>query len=177
MAVAGAGIYGAAIAVRLANAGPRVRLFDPLGVMRAHGLPLRSCQPAWYEVSEQVYDPNLLRGMFPFPRIQVAEKIRVELPRSLRRVALVVLDGQFRALDPNGGSELSLFGSARNSNHWSSRDPRDAAPAARQAVYRGSRFTLRVAENETAEIHVFSAKVVGAVKAARLVAARIARGG
>ena len=35
IAVAGAGIYGATIAIRLAEHGHSVRLFDPLGVMRA----------------------------------------------------------------------------------------------------------------------------------------------
>ncbi len=35
IAVAGAGIYGATIAIRLAEAGHRVTLFDPLGILRA----------------------------------------------------------------------------------------------------------------------------------------------
>ncbi len=35
VAVAGAGIYGATIAIRLAEQGHHVRLFDPLGVLRA----------------------------------------------------------------------------------------------------------------------------------------------
>src|SRR5271170_5818415 len=35
VAVAGAGIYGSTIAIRLAEHGHQVRLFDPLGVMRA----------------------------------------------------------------------------------------------------------------------------------------------
>lgn len=35
IAIAGAGIYGATAAIRLAEQGHRVRLFDPLGVMRA----------------------------------------------------------------------------------------------------------------------------------------------
>src|ERR1700686_2135811 len=35
IAVAGAGIYGATAAIRLAEQGHRVTLFDPLGVMRA----------------------------------------------------------------------------------------------------------------------------------------------
>jgi len=65
-----------------------------------------------------------------------------------------------------------------------------AAPASSEAVYLGSRFTIRVVENnpkqdrrtlyvqETApgEIHIFSGKVVSAVKAARLVSERIAQG-
>ncbi len=65
-----------------------------------------------------------------------------------------------------------------------------AVPASSEAVYLGSRFTIRVVENnpeqdrrtlyvqETApgEIHIFSGKVVSAVKAARLVSERIAQG-
>src|SRR5271155_4182806 len=35
IAIAGAGIYGASIAIRLAEQGHDVRLFDPLGVLRA----------------------------------------------------------------------------------------------------------------------------------------------
>jgi hypothetical protein len=65
-----------------------------------------------------------------------------------------------------------------------------AVPDSAEAVYLGSRFTIRVVENdpkqdrrtlyvqETApgEIHIFSGKVVSAVKAARLVSERIAQG-
>jgi hypothetical protein len=65
-----------------------------------------------------------------------------------------------------------------------------AVPASAQAEYFGSRFTIRVVENnpkqdrrtlyvqETTpgEIHIFSGKVVSAVKAARLVSERIAQG-
>ena len=65
-----------------------------------------------------------------------------------------------------------------------------AVPASAEAKYLGSRFTVRVVENnpvqdrrtlyvqETApgEIHIFSGKVVGAVKAARLVCERVAGG-
>ena len=65
-----------------------------------------------------------------------------------------------------------------------------AVPASAEAEYLGSRFTIRVVENnpkqdrrvlyvqETApgEIHIFSGKVVSAVKAARLVCEKIARG-
>jgi hypothetical protein len=65
-----------------------------------------------------------------------------------------------------------------------------AVPASLEAKYLGSRFTVRVVENnptqdrrtlyaqETSpgEIHIFSGKVVSAVKAARLVSERIAQG-
>ena len=71
---------------------------------------------------------------------------------------------------------------------------KDAAlsvPAAEQAVYCGSRFTLRVVENNAkedrrtlyvlegapGELHIFSGKVVSAVKAARLVCERLAQNG
>ena len=33
IAVAGAGIYGSTVAIRLAEAGHNVRLFDPLGIL------------------------------------------------------------------------------------------------------------------------------------------------
>jgi len=63
-----------------------------------------------------------------------------------------------------------------------------AVPAAKDANYIGSRFTLRVVEDNPdhdrrilyveeglpGEIHIFSAKVVGAVKAARMVCEKIA---
>ncbi|HEY0702709.1 MAG TPA: FAD-dependent oxidoreductase [Candidatus Acidoferrales bacterium] len=64
-----------------------------------------------------------------------------------------------------------------------------AVPAAKDAQYLGSRFTMRVVENNPAEdrrtlliqeaapneLHVFSGKVVSAVKAASQIAARIER--
>ena len=64
-----------------------------------------------------------------------------------------------------------------------------AVPAARNADYLGSRFTLRVVEDcpeqdrrilyvhegAPREFHIFSGKVVSAVKAARLVYERIAK--
>jgi FAD dependent oxidoreductase len=69
------------------------------------------------------------------------------------------------------------------------RDAMLGIPASAEAEYLGSRFTIRVVENdpqdrrtlyvqETApgEIHIFSGKVVSAVKAARLVCERIAQG-
>ena len=66
-----------------------------------------------------------------------------------------------------------------------------SVPAARQATYCGSRFTLRVVENNSnedrrtlyiregapGELHVFSGKVVSAVKAARLVCERLSKNG
>jgi hypothetical protein len=339
IAVAGAGIYGATVAIRLAEQGHKVRLFDPLGVMRAasvinqyrvhsgyhyprspetiretqearvefmqefsaaivrnsrhyyaiptqgsltppdlyekimaeHGLPLRTCRPDWmnfafidkcYEVDEQIYDPELLRSLveerlqklnipfeqsaftpamragydfviwatygmgpsrhaFRIAKYQVAEKMLIELPEALQHVALVVVDGPFTAFDPYGSSTRSLFGSAKNTNHWTTTNPDepvpepytsilnepgfrpvsftrfeamradccDAVPAAKDARYLGSRFTIRVVEDNPEhdrrilyvkeiaprEIHIFSGKVVSAVKAARLVCERIAR--
>jgi FAD dependent oxidoreductase len=341
VAVAGAGIYGATIAIRLAEQGQGVRLFDPLGILRAasainqyrihagyhyprspetiretlearaefteafapaivrnsrhyyaipkdgsltppdvyervmrkHGLVCRACQPEWmdfsfidrcYEVDEQIYDPDVLRdvvtsrierlgipfeqraftpemrgeydfviwatyglgpsrGLFKSAKYQVAEKILIELPPELRGVALVVVDGPFTAFDPYGGSARSLFGSAKNTNHWTTTDSaapipepyasllnrsvfepipfgrfdamrKDSAlavPASRNAVYLGSRFTIRVVENNPeqdrrtlyvreaapGELHIFSGKVVSAVKAARIVCERVAKKG
>lgn len=333
IAVAGAGIYGATAAIRLAEQGHRVHLFDPLGVLRAasainqyrvhagyhyprsvetileiaeargefaqafapaivrnsrhyyaipkehsltppdvyenvmsaHGLPLRRREPEWmnfdfiercYEVDENIYDPDVLRkliedrlrnhgiqlqqrefsaemrqdydfvvcatyglgpsrGLFKAAKYQVAEKMLIELPAALRGVALVVVDGPFTAFDPYGSSSRSLFGSAKNTNHWTTTNPNDlvpepyagilnrpdfeavpftrftamradcclSVPAAKDAVYIGSRFTIRVVEDNPeqdrrvlyvregapGEIHIFSGKVVSAVKAARLV--------
>jgi len=337
IAVAGAGIYGATCAIRLAERGHRVRLFDPLGVLRAasainqyrvhagyhyprssetieevtearaefavefapaivrnsrhfyaipkhnsltspdayervmakHRLPLRSCRPTWmsfefidrcYEVDENIYDPDVLRELietrlksheinleerefsaamrgdydwvvwatyglgaskeiFKAAKYQVAEKILIELPPELRGVALVVVDGPFTAFDPYGSTTRSLFGSAKNTNHWTTMDPAEpiperyagilnaefqpvpftrfeamradcclTVPSAKEAEYVGSRFTIRVVENSpendrrilfvrdgaAGEIHIFSGKVVSAVKAARIVCEKIA---
>jgi hypothetical protein len=66
-----------------------------------------------------------------------------------------------------------------------------SVPSARDAIYLGSKFTMRVVENnpeqdrrtlyvldgEPGEIHLFSGKVVSAVKAARLVCEKIAAHG
>jgi FAD dependent oxidoreductase len=337
--VVGAGIYGATTAIRLAERGYRVHLFDPLGIVRAasainqyrvhsgyhyprspetirevleeraefidvfrpaivsrsrhyyaipkqgsltppaayesvmaaQGLSLRPCRPPWmdfdfiescYEVDEHIYDPDVLRslleqrietlairfqqevfapamrreydfvvwatygmgpslGMFRFAKFQVAEKMLIELPSQLRHVALVIVDGPFTAFDPYGNSHRSLFGSAKNTNHFTSTDFREpvparfaeilncrewtkvpftnfepmrsdcclAVPAARSAEYLGSRFTVRVVEDnsedrrilhvregEPGEFHIFSGKVVGAVKAARIICQKIEAG-
>jgi len=340
VAVAGAGIYGTNVAIRLAEQGHQVRLFDPLGILRAasvinqyrihsgyhyprspetisetlearaefmeafapavvrnsrhyyaiphegsqtppelfekvmaqYHLVCKPCRPEWmnfdfidkcYEVDEQIYDPDVLRdvvtsriralgipfeqrafapemrsdydfviyatyglgpscGLFKNAKYQVAEKILIQLPKELQHVSLVVIDGPFTAFDPYGSTEKSLFGSAKNTNHSTTNNPRDpipepyvhmlnsptwvkidfsrfeamrkdsmlAVPASKDAVYIGSRFTIRVVENnpitdrrtlyveETSpgELHIFSGKVVGAVKAARLVSERIAKG-
>lgn len=337
VAVAGAGIYGATIAIRLAEQGHDVRLFDPLGILRGasainqfrihsgyhyprspetitetlearaeftaafapaivrnsrhyyaiphegsrtspdlfekvmarYSLMCNLCRPEWmnfdfidrcYEVDEQIYDPDVLRdlierrikkvaiafeqrafavemrsdydfvvwatyglgpsrGLFKIAKYQVAEKILIELPPQLRGISLVVVDGPFTAFDPYGSSKRSLFGSAKNTNHWTTTDPEqdvpepyasllngpnfapinfsrfdamknDSAlgvPASKNAVYLGSRFTIRVVEDNPAqdrrtlyvrepapgELHIFSGKVVGAVKAARIVCERI----
>ncbi|HKV24860.1 MAG TPA: FAD-dependent oxidoreductase [Candidatus Acidoferrum sp.] len=338
IAVAGAGIYGATAAIRLAEHGYEVHLFDPLGVLRAasainqyrvhagyhyprspetireicearaefseafgraivknsrhyyaipregsltspeayekvmreHGLPLRPCHPEWldfgfiercYEVEENIYDPDALRAILeerlralsirfeqnPFPeqerqkydfviratyglgpskgvfktsKYQVAEKMLIQLPTPLQGIALVVVDGPFTAFDPYGSTPRSLFGSAKNTNHWTTTDPAEpipecyagllnqrefrpvactrfeamradcclSVPSAKNAEYLGSRFTIRVVEDNPgqdrrilqvkagapAEIHIFSGKVVSAVKAARLVCERVA---
>ena len=234
-------------------------------VMTKHGLPLKTCRPGWmnfdfidrcYEVEENIYDPDVLRGLvearlkaqgihlqqceftpemraeydfvvwatyglgasrgfFKTAKYQVAEKILIELPPELRGVALVVVDGPFTAFDPYGSSSRSLFGSAKNTNHWTTTNTGEpvpepyaeilnkprfepvpftrfvamradcclSVPAAKDAVYIGSRFTIRVVEDNPehdrrilhvqegapGEIHIFSGKVVSAVKAARIV--------
>jgi hypothetical protein len=127
----------------------------------------------------------------------------------------VVVDGPFTAFDPYGSSSRSLFCSAKNTNHWTTREANEpvpepyaailnnsdfepvpftrfgamradcclSVPGAKDAVYLGSRFTIRVVEDNPeqdrrilhvragnpGEIHIFSGKVVSAVKAARLV--------
>jgi FAD dependent oxidoreductase len=341
VAVAGAGIYGATVAIRLAEQGHSVWLFDPLGILRAasainqyrvhagyhyprsletiqetlearsefirafepaivrnsrhyyaipkqgsrtppdlyehvmkeQALPLKPCRPEWmnfdfidrcYEVDENIYDPDVLRGLieeriravgisferkeltvamrddfdfvvwatyglgpsrraFKIAKFQVAEKMLIELPTALQHVALVVVDGPFTAFDPYGSSCRSLFGSAKNTNHWTTTDPEEpipepyagilnepefrpvsftrfeamrqdcceSVPGAKDAKYLGSRFTIRVVEDAPesdrrilylkegapGEIHVFSGKVVSAIKAARLVCERIAGNG
>src|SRR5713226_1979154 len=341
IAVAGAGIYGGTVAIRLAEQGHAVRLFDPLGIMRAasatnqyrvhagyhyprspetiqetlearaefirafepaivrnsrhyyaipkqgsrtppevyekvmkdHGLPLKPCRPDWmnfdfidrcYQVEEHIYDPDILRDLvekriasleipfeqkqftaemrpdfdfvvwatygmsasrqvFKIAKFQVAEKMLIELPAALRGIALVIVDGPFTAFDPYGSSSRSLFGSAKNTNHWTTSDPDEpvpepyarilnepgfrpvpftrfeamrqdcceSVPGAKDAKYIGSRFTIRVVEDNPehdrrilylqerapGEIHIFSGKVVSAVKAARLVCERIAHHG
>jgi hypothetical protein len=341
IAVVGAGIYGAYSAIRLAEMGHVVELFDPLGIlcgashinqfrihsgyhyprspetidetqgargefmtafapaivrnsqhyyaipkagsltppdayediMARHRLPLRRCEPPWinfdfidrcYEVDESIYDPTVLRemlesrlqalgvrfrqepyspalrsrydfvifatyglgpsrGIFPIAKYQVAEKVLIDLPELPRGIALVVVDGPFTAFDPYGNSPLAQFGSAKNTNHWTTKNPDEAipepyvsllnrpsfepvsftrfeamrddaarsVPLARSAIYKGSRFTLRVVEDNPEqdrrvlyleektprEIHIFSGKVVSAVKAARLICERIARDG
>lgn len=159
------------------------------------------------------------RGIFQAAKYQVAEKILAEMPEALRGVALVVVDGPFTAFDPYGNDGRSQFGSAKNTNHWTTSDAdeeipeqyadllnrpsfepveftrfdamrEDAAltvPLAARAQYIGSRFTIRVVEDNyrdrrilflqektPREIHIFSGKVVSAVKAARLICERIA---
>jgi hypothetical protein len=160
------------------------------------------------------------RGIFKAAKYQVAEKILIELPSQLHGVALVVVDGPFTAFDPYGSSSRSLFGSAKNTNHWTTTSPNEpipepyaarlnkpqfepvpftrfeamradcclSVPAAKDAVYIGSRFTIRVVEDNPqhdhrilyirqaapGEIHIFSGKVVSAVKAARLVCELVA---
>ena len=339
VAIAGAGIYGSTIAIRLAEQGHDVHLFDPLGILRAasvinqyrihsgyhyprspetiretlearaefldtfapaivqnsrhyYAIPKEGsqtppdlfervmaqyklvcwpCRPEWmdfgfidkcYKVEEHIYDPDVLRdvvtsriqslgipfeqrafsskmradydfvvwatyglgpsrGLFNAAKYQVAEKILIELPPELRGVSLVVVDGPFTAFDPYGSSARSLFGSAKNTNHWTTTNPEEpipepyagilngpgfepvpftrfeamrkdssfAVPASKDAVYLGSRFTIRVVENNPAqdrrtlyvqevapgELHIFSGKVVSAVKAARLVCERVGR--
>ena len=119
------------------------------------------------------------RRFFPCVKRQVAEKILISLPETLRSLAIVIIDGPFTAFDSYGHSVFSLFGSARHTNHWSTTSPEEpvpesyrsvlnlphftrvaftrfeamradcalAIPAAKDAEYLGSRFTIRVVEN------------------------------
>jgi hypothetical protein len=259
IAVAGAGIYGSTAAIRLAEQGHDVSLFDPLGIMGAasainacrvhagyhyprspetiaeiaearaeflaefadavvhstrnfyaipkngsrtspgeyeqrmqqYGLPLRTCRPEWidfgfiqacYEVDEHLYDPDILRriiterlrslsihlnqqkftsGMrssydsviwatyglgasrrfFPSAKIQVAEKVLINLPNDLRSLAVVVIDGPFTAFDSYGHSGLSLFGSAKHTNHWSTTASDEPVPERYSSILNTPQFT------------------------------------
>jgi hypothetical protein len=169
------------------------------------------------------YGMGASRDIFKIAKVQVAEKILIELPNELQGIALVVVDGPFTAFDPYGSSRHSLFGSAKHTNHWISSEPKEpipeqylrmlnqrefasaantrfeamredcclAVPAAKDADYIGSRFTVRVVEDNPehdrrilyvrnglpGEIHIFSGKVVGAVKAARMVCEKITGNG
>src|SRR5579884_945968 len=83
-----------------------------------------------------------------------------------------------------------LFSIARPLRRSNSPGFTRCAPLVREAVYLGSRFTLRMVEDNPREdrrtlyireiapreLHIFSGKVVSAVKAARLVCERIERG-
>jgi len=131
-----------------------------------------------------------------------------------------VVDGPFTALTLRQLAQ-SLFGSAKNTNHWTTTNPDEpipemyqpllnrpdfepfastrfeamrkdsalAVPASKDAVYLGSRFTIRVVEDNPAQdrrtLYILDGetekfyllrKVVSAVKAARLVTQRITEG-
>jgi FAD dependent oxidoreductase len=189
--------------------------------LNRHRIPLeerefrQAMRPEYDFVVWATYGLGSSRGLFKAAKYQVAEKMLVELPAALHGVALVVVDGPFTAFDPYGSSSRSLFGSAKNTNHWTTTKPSDpipepyaqilnrpnfepvlftrfeamradcclTVPTAKDAVYLGSRFTIRVVEDNPeqdrrilyvregapGEIHIFSGKVVSAVKAARLV--------
>jgi hypothetical protein len=80
------------------------------------------------------------RGVFPRAKYQVAEKVLIRLPTELQGIALVVVDGPFTGFDPYGSSELSLFGSAKHTNHWSTTDPEAAVPERYSSKLNGPRF-------------------------------------
>ena len=189
------------------------------GIKFQHQFFLPAMRPDYDVVVWAIYGMGASSKVFKIAKYQVAEKILIELPPALRGIALVVVDGPFTAFDPYGGSQLSLFGSAKNTNHWSSTDPQEeipqpfaallnapefqpvpftrfdamredcslSVPLANEAKYLGSRFTVRVVEDSPesdrrilyvrdgapGEIHIFSGKVVSAVKAARLVCEEI----
>jgi FAD dependent oxidoreductase len=153
-------------------------------------------------------------AMFKKVRIEIAEKILVDLPSNLKQKSLVIVDGPFTAFDHYGSAGASQFGSAKYTNHWQTNDPNEpipdrysdilntlqyekvefsnfekmvaeaslAVPTASDARYIGSKFTIRMVEDAPAtdqrllyvhkenskSYHVFSGKVVGAVKAAKL---------
>jgi hypothetical protein len=190
-----------------------------LGVAFARAAFSLALRPQFDLVVWATYGLGCSSKVFNIAKYQVAEKILIELPQEIRGVALVIVDGPFTAFDPYGSSAQSLFGSAKNTNHWTTTNPDEpvpdpyngilneqqfkpvsftrfdamkedcslAIPAARHAKYLGSKFTIRVVENnpETdrrtlyvkdgapGEFHIFSGKVVSAVKAARILCDRI----
>jgi uncharacterized protein YbcC (UPF0753/DUF2309 family) len=338
IAVVGAGIYGSTIAIKLANFGHNVTLYDPLGflqsasginqfrihrgyhyprsgetineimecrfefineyseaiikntkhyyaipyegtrttplefesVMNEYSLPLVEKKPKWmdldfiqkcYEVDEDLYSPSILRDiiknkiknlhikyvdkffrqkdvdnydkvvyatygllnndnfLFKEMKLQVVEKVLFKPPKELVKTSLVLVDGPFTAFDSYENSELSLFGSALHTCHWSSNNINDAVPdkylellnkrsyekhidtkydsmrsdaalsvpMINNSQYIGSKFTLRLLENDTntdrrvlkvsrknnKEFYVFSGKVTSSVKAAKIILQRI----
>jgi hypothetical protein len=80
------------------------------------------------------------RRVFKIAKFQVAEKMLIELPEALQHVALVVVDGPFTAFDPYGSSNRSLFGSARNTNHWTTTDPDEPVPQPYAAILDEPKF-------------------------------------
>jgi glycine/D-amino acid oxidase-like deaminating enzyme len=91
-------------------------------------------------VVHATYGLGASRQIFRIARLQVAEKVLIELPPHLRGVALVVVDGPFTAFDPYGASGLSLFGSARHTNHWTTTDPERDVPEAFRALVEADAF-------------------------------------
>jgi hypothetical protein len=72
---------------------------------------------------------NKYKDLFGDFKMQVAEKVLIELPKDLQGKSLVVVDGPFTAFDPYGSSNLFQFGSAKYTNHWdSSKDGENKIP-------------------------------------------------
>ncbi len=199
------------------------RRIESLGIPFERKEFTAAMRPHFDYVTWATYGLGPSRRAFKIAKFQVAEKMLIELPSALHHVALVIVDGPFTAFDPYGSSSRSLFGSAKNTNHWTTSDPDEpvpepyarilnepgfrpvpftrfeamrqdcceSVPGAKDAKYIGSRFTIRVVEDNPehdrrilylqerapGEIHIFSGKVVSALKAARLVCERISRNG
>ena len=153
--------------------------------LEARGIKLQpsefnaSLRPDYDWVVWATYGLGPSKGFFKIAKYQVAEKMLIQLPAELQGVALVVVDGPFTAFDPYGSSARSLFGSAKNTNHWTTASPDDpipepyrgvlngrefvpvpftrfeamradcclSVPSAKDAMYIGSRFTIRVVED------------------------------
>lgn len=114
--------------------------------LRERGITLRQrefhagLRPEYDWVVWATYGLGPSKGFFKVAKYQIAEKILIELPEQLHGVALVIVDGPFTAFDPYGNSSRSLFGSAKNTNHWTTTNPDDPIPAAYQAVLNGREF-------------------------------------
>ncbi len=103
--------------------------------LKASGVPF-VCE-RFFSKDERLYDRvvyatygtcgNHVR-LFDRVQLQVAEKILIQLPRELRKISLVVVDGPFTAFDSYGNSRFSLFGSALHTNHWKMFKPEKPVP-------------------------------------------------
>jgi len=160
-----------------------VKKLRALGVMFRAEAYMPSVRGNYDYVIFATYGLGPSRDIFKLAKYQIAEKILIELPPELRNIALVIVDGPFTAFDPYGKSGLSQFGSAKNTNHWTTRYPNEAipepyvgllnapafrpvsftrfeamrsdaclaVPLSKEAIYKGSRFTIRVVEDNPAQ--------------------------
>ncbi|WP_418275967.1 FAD-dependent oxidoreductase [Isoptericola jiangsuensis] len=92
-------------------------------------------------VVHATYGLGASRDIFRIAKVQVAEKVLIELPPHLRGIALVVADGPFTGFDPYGASPRSLFGSARHTNHWTATEHGAEIPEAFRSLLQAEDFS------------------------------------